>query len=317
MDFGIHLPIDIAACTGRGLRDFAKRAEELGFDSLWMGDHVAVPRDSKSVYPYPNPGSYPYITHEMGTSGFPEPWAEASSAPLGGLPDALGLLQFVAACTERVKVGTTVLILPMRNPVITAQQVATLDVVSDGRVILGVGVGWNREEFQTLNVSFQHRGARTDEYLEIMRRLWTLEDPSYSGKYYEIGNLGFDPKPIQKPHPPYWFGGNEEPALRRTVRFGGAWHFAFLGVEDVKPRAARLRELAAAAGRDPASVAITGLRIDLIERPTKDARAEIEALEALGVSHLVVGATGGADLSDFCDKMVAFARDVIRGNQIA
>ena len=315
MKFGIHLPLDVAAVTGRGLRDFAQRAEELDFDSLWMGDHVAVPRESMSVYPYPDPGNYSKSSHAMGTSGISEPAAKPAPSPLQGLPDALGLLQYVAACTERVMLGTTVLILPMRNPVITAQQVATLDVVSDGRVILGVGVGWNREEFRTLDAPFDHRGARTDDYLEVMRRLWTLDDPSFSGEYYEIGNLGFDPKPMQKPHPTLWIGGNEEPALRRTVRFGGAWHFAFLGADDVGLRAAKMRELAIAADRDPASIAITGLRVDLIERPTRDARVEVEALEAEGVSHLVVGVPGRTDLHDFYAKMATFAREVIGSNR--
>ncbi len=301
MKYGVFLPINLPTEAGSALREFAQTAEGLGFDSLWTGDHVAIPRDSQSAYPYPL---------EMAATAIDDAPQQGASALPGGIPDPLGLLVFAAACTERVNLGTTVLVLPMRNPVITAQAVATLDVVSDGRAILGVGVGWNREEFQTLNATFERRGARTDDYLEVMRRLWTLDDPTYRGEHYQIGNVKFDPKPVQKPHPPYWFGGNEEPALRRAVRFGGTWHFAFLGPDAVRPRAERLRELTSAAGDDPSTVAVTGLRPDLIERPSREACAEVRALEEIGVSHLVVGVPG--ELSEFYPKMKRFSTDVIR-----
>jgi probable F420-dependent oxidoreductase len=307
MEFGVLLPTNIASHDGQVVREYAERAEGLGFDSLWVGDHVAIPRDAQSTYPY--------LSEMAGTSSAEVQVGEDedTEARAGGLPDALGLLHFAAACTRRVKLGTTVLILPMRNPVITAHSVASLDVLSGGRAILGVGVGWNREEFATLNAAFEHRGARTDEYLDIMRRLWTLDDASYDGKYYSVGAVDLYPKPVQKPCPPYWFGGNEEPALRRTVRFDGAWHFGFIGPEQIRPRAARLRELAEAAGKDPASFPITGLRIDLMDRSPKDARAEVKALEEVGVSHVVAGIP--LQLADFYRKMDVFSKEVIRDNR--
>ena len=308
MDFGIYLPIDLKAPTAGGyLREVAEQIEGLGFDSLWTGDHVAIPRKAKSAYPYPDPLSYAESSHPIGTSGTLD---EQNGSDLPGIPDALGVLQFVAACTRRVQLGTSVLILPMRNPVITAQQVATLDILSDGRCILGVGVGWNREEFETLNAPFEHRGARTDEYLEVMRRLWTLDDPSFEGKFYKVGDVLFDPKPIQKPHPAYWFGGNEEPALRRTIRFKGTWHFAFLNANDVGVRVARLRQLAEEAGQDPLSIPVTGLRIDILYKSAKDASAEIEALEAAGVSHVIVGSAHG-DMKTISTGLSTFAREVM------
>jgi len=297
----VFLPIFLPDHAGQALRQFAQTAEGLGFDSLWTGDHVAVPRDAASRYPY---------AKELVATGFlTDPEAAAALMP-SGLPDALGILQFVAACTERMRLGTSVLILPMRNPVLTAQAVATLDVVSEGRAILGVGVGWNREEFAVLGASFEHRGPRTDDYLEVMRRLWTLDDPSFVGRYYEIGDVAFYPKPIQDPHPPLWFGGNEEPALRRTVRFDGAWHFAYLDADTVRVRARRLGELAVDAGKDPSSFAVTSERLDLLAMPPAEARREIAALEAAGVSHLVVGLP--LDLTESLGQMEVFAHEVIR-----
>jgi probable F420-dependent oxidoreductase len=301
VEFGLFLPILLPERAGVAICQFAQTAEGLGFDSLWTGDHVAVPRDSASSYPY---------LKELVATGIVSDSGTATQIMPSGLPDAIGMLQFTAACTQRVRLGTTVLILPMRNPVITAQAFATLDVISDGRAIVGIGVGWNREEFATLAAPFGNRGARTDDYLEVMRRLWTLEDPTFRGEYYELGNVAFYPQPIQKPHPPIWIGGNEEPALRRTVRVQGTWHFAYLDTPSVAARVETLRRLADEALKDPDSFAVTGERLDLLEMAPKDARTEIRNLERAGVSHLVVGLT--FDLSHTYRRMEIFSREVIR-----
>jgi probable F420-dependent oxidoreductase len=307
MEFGLLLPTDTADLDGDAVREYAQTAEGLGFESLWVGDHVAVPRGAQS--------RYPYVTEMAATAAGPgeAPPTEDTEPRTPALPDPLGLLHFAAACTRRVKLGTTVLILPMRNPVLTAHSVANLDVLSGGRVILGVGVGWNREEFATLNASFEQRGARTDEYLEIVRRLWTLDDATYGGRYYSIGEVNLRPKPVQKPHPPFWFGGNEEPALRRTVRFDGTWHFGFIGSDQIRPRVARLRQLAESAGKDPASFPITGLRIDLMGRTPEDARNEVRALDDVGVSHVVAGMP--LQLPAFYRTMEVFAQEVMRASR--
>jgi probable F420-dependent oxidoreductase len=300
VEFGLFLPILLPERAGRAIRDFAQTAEGLGFDSLWTGDHVAVPRDSSSQYPY---------LKELVATGVIEDFGTATHLMPSGLPDALGMLQFAAACTERVRLGTTVLILPMRNPVITAQAFATLDVVSDGRAIVGIGVGWNREEFNTLAAPFDERGPRTDDYLEVMRRLWTLDDPTFTGRHYGLGNVAFYPQPVQKPHPPIWIGGNAEPALRRTVRIDGTWHFAYLDTASVVARVGTLRRLADEAHKNPDSFAVTGERLDLLEMEPKHARAEIRNLERAGVSHLVVGLT--FDLAHTYSRMQVFSREVI------
>ena len=133
-------------------------------------------------------------------------------------------LAVAAGATSRVRLGTTVLILPYRNAVVTAKMISSLDALSDGRVVFGIGAGWVAAESATLGVPFAERGAMTDEYLAAMQELWTSPEPSFTGKYTQFGGLAFEPRPLQKPHPPIWVGGHSRAALRRTVQFGAAWH---------------------------------------------------------------------------------------------
>src|SRR5262249_15010307 len=156
--------------------EFSRRMEGLGFDSLWVSDHVVIPRGYESRYPYNASG-------ELG-------WTELP------LLEPVATLLVVAGATEGVKLGTTGLVGPMRNPVLLAKELATLDVLSGGRLILGAGVGWLKEEFDALDAPFDHRGARMDEYLEVIRRLWTEDDPSFEGEYYRLGNVACYPKPL-------------------------------------------------------------------------------------------------------------------------
>lgn len=267
---GVHLPHVGPNATRDNLRQFAQTMENLGFASLWVSDHVIVPREYESRYPY----------HPSGRLG---------PGPDTPFLEPIMALQFVAACTEKVQLGTTVLVLPMRNPVLHAKMLGSLDVLSNGRLIFGAGVGWLREEFEALDMPFDHRGARMDEFLAVMKRLWTEEDPSYSGKYYQLSNVGFAPKPVQKPHPPIWIGGNTEPALRRAGRLGDAWHAAGAGVEEVRDSGAKVKQSAAAAGRDPNSVDITarvGLRFQ--EQHLAGEVDKLMAYRDAGVSHMVL-----------------------------
>ena len=291
MKVGLHLPHVGPNATPENLAEFARRAEALGFDSLWVSDHVVVPRDYQSRYPY-NPSG------RMG-AGPDTPFLEP-----------LSTLLYVAGVTSRIALGTTVLVLPMREPVLHAKILATLDVLSEGRLILGVGAGWLREEFEALGATFEDRGRRLDEELEILRRLWTLEDPSFQGRYYRIGNLGFAPKPVQKPHPPIWVGGNTEPGLKRAVRYGDAWHGAGSTPEQARAAAERLRALCEESGRDPATLAVT-VRTGVPLRPG----AEGEAAERLaryreaGVSHVALD-LNLADMGRALENMERLARDV-------
>lgn len=231
MEWGIHLPHLGRQASRDGLMRFARRVDELGFHSGWVSDHIAWPQAIDSKYPYSDDGSF---------------------APPPDMPwlDPLGTLFFVAGCTERLRLGTTVLILGYRPPVLTAKAVASLDVVSGGRAILGVGVGWMKEEFEILGMPFDHRGARADEQLELFNALFSEPNPSYEGRFYNVPSVGFEPKPVNG-KVPIWVGGDSEPAFRRVARFGDAFHAAFQPIDVVERSWRRVRDLAAGSGREP------------------------------------------------------------------
>jgi probable F420-dependent oxidoreductase len=207
-------------------------ADELGADTLWSVDHIAFPYGFRAVYPY--------ATHEFG---------ESPDKPLEWW-DCLSVLTFLAARTERVKLGTGVLVLPYRHPVATAKAIATIDVLSGGRVLFGIGVGWLHDEFAALELKpFDDRGAVTDEQLQIFKALWTQDRPSFQGRFYRFPEISVTPLPAQRPHPPILVGGNSRPALRRTVEYGDGWHALMLLPAEMAEHKARLQAMAAAAGR--------------------------------------------------------------------
>jgi len=218
MKFGVWLPNCRHLATPEIIRGTAVRAEELGYDSVWVSDHVVVPRAN-----IPN----------FGTTIF----------------DPLVTLGVVAGATRRVQLGTTVLIVPYRNAVVTAKMVSSLDALSGGRVVLGVGAGWVAAESAMLGVPFAERGAMTDEYLRAMQELWTSPTPSFAGRYTQFGDVVFEPKPIQKPHPPIWVGGHSHAALRRAAEFGAAWHPINRAPAELRAGRAELARQSAARGR--------------------------------------------------------------------
>jgi probable F420-dependent oxidoreductase len=193
MKFGVWIPNCRHLATPEIIRNTAVRAEQLGYDSVWVSDHVVVPHEN---------------VKNFGETIF----------------DPLVTLGVVAGATRTVQLGTTVLIVPYRNPVVTAKMISSLDALSGGRVVFGVGAGWVAAESAMLGVAFAERGAVTDEYLQAMQELWTSPAPSFKGKYTQFSGLVFEPKPVQKPHPPIWVGGHSKAALRRTAQFGAAWH---------------------------------------------------------------------------------------------
>jgi len=267
MDWGIHLPHLGRQATRRNVIDFAQHAEALGFHSGWVSDHVAWPRDIQSKYPYSDDGSF--------APPMDMPWL-----------DPIGTMFFVAGCTEKLLLGPTVLILGYRPPVLTAKAIASLDALSEGRVILGVGVGWMREEFEVIGMPYDHRGKRADEQLEMFASLFSDANPSYHGEFYDVPEIGFAPKPVQA-RIPIWVGGDSEPAYRRTARFGDAFHAAFQKVEEVQAGWARVRELAGEAGRDPAELRLS-IRLYL------DPEASMPASKSIGGSDQQMLETIGA-----------------------
>jgi probable F420-dependent oxidoreductase len=222
----------------QAIRRFVKRAEDLGFEAVLSGDHIVLPTAGTNQYPYTADGSF--------SRPADEPFLETMTT-----------LGFMAACTDTIKLGSTVIILPYRNPVVQAKMFSSLDVLTGGRMICGVGVGWLEKEFETLGVPYDQRGPMSDEFLEIFKVLWTQSDPEYHGKFYQIDGIQFTPKPVQKPHIPIWIGGHTRRALRRTARYGDCWHTTRQTPDFVAQNLPYLREQTEKLGRDPASISIS------------------------------------------------------------
>lgn len=205
MQLGLGLPNLSLVDPSETLFRLAEATEALAFDSIWVSDHVFIPYEFGANYPYS-------ATGQLGL--------QATDHIL----DPLTTLSFLAGRINRPRLGVSVLIIPYRNPIVTVKMLVTLDVLSGGRVILGAGVGWMPEEFAALQASYPDRGRVTDEYLHIFKALCTEEKPVFEGQHYQLSNIGFYPKPVQKPHPPVWIGGYSHAALRRAVRLGDGWH---------------------------------------------------------------------------------------------
>jgi probable F420-dependent oxidoreductase len=234
MRFGVHLAGSGPFATPERIGQLAARAEALGFDSVWVSDHVIMPIEFSSVYPYGPPGTF---TVESSRNYF----------------EPIVSLAWVAGATRRVRLGTSILVIPLRNPVLAAKQLATLDALSGGRLVLGVGSGWFAEEFEALGQPyFRERGALTDEYIRIYRALWSGEPTEFEGEFYRFRSVQSLPRPAQSASgsgPPIWVGGHGERALRRTIEIGDAWAAIRIGIDDFRRCGQRLRELADGRGQ--------------------------------------------------------------------
>ncbi|MBU17195.1 MAG: hypothetical protein CL725_05775 [Chloroflexi bacterium] len=243
MKYGFTLPGRGHLATPERLGIIARKGEEFGFDTLLTGDHILVPKNISSVYPYTEGGEFP-------------------GSGSGESMEQITLLSYIAGQTSKIRLVTSVLIVPHRNPLIAAKSLATLDLLSEGRLVVGVGVGWMREEFQALGLPpFEERGAVTDEYIRAFKVLWTEDDPHFEGKYISFDDISFLPKPVQKPHPPIWVGGESRPALRRTAELADGWYplgsnptFPMGTPEQLKAGLERLAGYAERFGRDPSTI---------------------------------------------------------------
>jgi len=224
--------------TPEYLQAFGEAAEEEGFSAIWAPEHLVFLDEYESRYPYAEDGRVP----TGGESGILEPF---------------DTLAFLAAVTSRIRLGTGICLVPQRNPAYTAKQVSTVDWLSNGRVDFGVGVGWLEEEFQVAGVPFEERGARTRDYVEAMRRLWCDPISEYDGPYYRFPACRMYPKPVQQPHPPVYFGGESDPALRRVADAGDGWLGFNHTPETATERIASLEALLADRGRTRDSVKIS------------------------------------------------------------
>jgi len=242
VEYGFHLAVSGPSARPEHLINFARRGEELGFFCVAVADHIVIPGKIVSRYPYTASGEYP-----------------GAGDPL----EQLTALSFIAGVTRHIRLVASVMVTPYRNPVIVAKILSSLDVLSQGRVILGLGTGWMREEFDALGLnSFSDRGAVTDEYVRVFKELWTSENPTFEGKYCRFSNLTFLPKPFQKPHIPIWIGGHSRRAIRRAAELGDGWHpigaipSVPLEPADLKKSRELLFRYAEAAGRDPAQIKV-------------------------------------------------------------
>ena len=289
MDVGCHLPVYGAAATRDGVLHVARRVESLGYDSLWVSDPVVIPWTIRSRYPYNATGDFPL-------------------APGGDFLEPLTALTLAAAVTSRVRLGTSVLVLPHRHPVLTAKMLATLDHLAPGRVILGAGVGWMREEIELFGVPYARRGAWTDEAIKVMRACWREERVSFQGEFFRFDDLGCRPRPAAGTIP-IWIGGHTDRALRRVVTLGDGWHAAFPTPDALKGGVDRLREAARRVGRDPATLAISA-RLGLsAKRPAADLLTELRTLQDLGVAHVILE-TRMRDVTEMTATYERFAAEV-------
>lgn len=241
MEYGFSVPTRGPVSDPASILAIAQHGEALGFDYIAIPDHMVVPTEVGSTYPYSADGT----------------WAGKA---IGSCLEQITLMAWVAQATNRAKLLTSVMVIPHRQHVQTAKMLATLDVLSGGRVVLGVGTGWMREEFEALSApDFDARGRVTDEYLEAFRAMWEHELPTYAGEFASVANLIFEPKPVSRI--PFWIGGESAPALRRTARYGDCWYpvgtnprFPCNTVARYRARVERLHGMASELGRDPSTI---------------------------------------------------------------
>jgi probable F420-dependent oxidoreductase len=284
MDFGVFLPVSGAACTRAGLRHAAETAERLGFTTVWAADRIVIPWKIESDYAYSWSGSF-IVPPE-------KPFLESMTA-----------LAFLAGATESVKLGVSVLVTTYRDPVHWAKVASTIDWLSEGRFILGVGIGWMAEEFDALDRSdiFPQRAQVAEEQLQVARNLFTEDHCSFEGEYYSYEDIAFYPKAHDKPIP-IWCGGESKGAQRRAGTYGDAWfpYFARVTPEELASRYANVREAAKAAGRDPEDVTLnTCLSVEVTDeeveqepdvlRGTPEQIADaLGRFEDIGVQHVAL-----------------------------
>jgi len=269
MDIGCHLPNQGPLATREALATFARAADERGVASLWVSDHVIFPRTAT--------GSYP-------GGRFPHPPDKAYLEPVVTLTAA-------AMCTTRARLGASVFILGHRHPVVMAKMLTSIDALSEGRLIVGVGVGWWKEELEMLGAPFTKRGRQADEALQVFKALWTQDNPAFDGEFFRIRDLGFAPKPVQKPHPPIWVGGDSPGAFRRVATLGDGWHATSKTPAQFSEALGRLRKATDEARRPFESIELS-LRFELTdELITQGTQAVVDALGAykrLGLRHILL-----------------------------
>jgi len=285
MKFGVIPPYGAAPVENPDFAvAFARMAEERGFESIWVVEHVVMAAEYQSVYPYDPSGRSPF------TADVPQ-------------PDPLLWLTYVAAVTTRIRLATGVLILPQRNPLILAKELATLDRLSGGRAELGIGVGWVREEADAVGTCFDNRGRRADEYIQVMRTLWRDPVASFRGEFVNFERVVSEPRPVQRGGVPIVVGGHSKAAARRAGRFGDGFYPLGVSAEKLAMLREVMAESAQQHGRDPAAIQLTCLG-------TADLKSAESCIGA-GADRMVIGATH-RDLDGLRRWLDKFSNDVMR-----
>ena len=314
MDYGFNMPSRGPLANSESIRTIAELGEALGFTYFAVSDHIVVPRAIDSRYPYSPTGAFP-------------------GSDSGECMEQLTVMAYLAAITTKARLLTSVMVVPHRRPVNTAKVLATIDVLSGGRVTVACGTGWMAEEFAAIGAEpFAERGRVTDEYIAIFRELWTSDAPSFDGEYAQFDNITFLPKPAQQGGPPIWIGGESKPALRRAARLGDTWYPIGINPRFPLNTAARfqagvdeMRRMAEAAGRDPGEIGLAywanwyvedqrrttddGER-HLFTGNTDDIVADIGRLREIGVTTLLFNFQR-QDLAATVAAMQRFAAEVL------
>jgi probable F420-dependent oxidoreductase len=311
---GIHVMMRGLMGSRQGTITVAREAERLGFSHIGINDHVVVPNDVNSRYPYTDHGQWP-------------------GKAFGECLEMLTTMAFIAGATERIRILSSVMIVPYRPAVLTAKMIATADVLSEGRLIIGCGVGWMPEEFEALHSPpFKQRGAATDEFLAAFNELWTSDKPAFQGKYAQFRDITFEPKPMQKPRPPIWIGGESMVALKRAAVVGDGWYPASNNPQRRLDTPERLRSdiqnlhrLCEEGRRDPSTMNV-GLLIlwpvswkvetgddggrKLLTGTSSQMADDLRALRAAGVNHLSL-LFQTADATQTRERMQRFSEEVL------
>ena len=257
--------VNVGGLDGAGMATLARVAEEVGVESFWTFEHVMVPNHYASVYPYSRSGKMPVL-------------------PETPFVDPLITLAHLAGVTSTLKLATGVNIMPQANPLLLAKQVASLDHLSDGRLILGLGAGWLEEESGAMGVPFEKRGARFNDYLVAVKKVWSGETVEHQSEFLNWSGFKSYPVPVQKPHPPLIIGGTSPAALRRVVRHGDGWFAPSRNLEELGEMCGALREVASREGRDYQS-----LQISAMWGGVQEGLESIPAYKELGVTRLILG----------------------------
>ena len=305
MKLGVFLPVSGRAAVPDVLIDAARQAESLGYDSVWAAERLVNPWVMKTPYPYKDS----------------QQWFVPPDIPF---LEPLTCLAFLAGCTEKVALGISVAVLPYRHPLYIARVATSIDTLSKGRLILGIGIGWMVEEFEALGVSFKDRAGMANEQLQILELLWKEDRPRFDGRYYRFDEVSVSPRPVQNPRFPIWTGGESAAAQKRAAQYGDAWfpYYVRITPQALAAHFANVRRLAVEAGRDPAQVHFCCCRpIDLTTKPAPQADdtlngtpeqliAALKRFQEVGVEHVALQFMVGR-WPERREKIERFAREVM------